>query len=210
MVMSPTLLDNAPKQHDSGPGTRDSGLRVPAEGAADEVDAFPNPAAAAMLPAELLQPGEIIILLLKPSPWFIVLVPMKMLIGIALGTGVLAALQGMAPIGFSQQQIVVLGFALGGVRVFWQFLEWLSRVYVLTDQRVIRVMGVLRISIFETPLQRIQHTEIVVSVRERLLGLGSIAFATSGTGGYEAYWLMIQKPLEVHQKIVQTLNRYRR
>jgi len=96
------------------------------------------------------------------------------------------------------------------LRLFWQFLEWLSRVYVLTDRRVVAVAGVLRVRVFEAPLQQVQHTNLLLSLRERLFGLGTVAFATAGTAIAEAYWLMLADPLEVHRKIVQTLNRYRR
>lgn len=195
------------EHHNPEPATRPpQPLRAEGVTDTDEVPA----AAAAMLPAELLQPGEIIILLLKPSPWFIVLSPLKHLAMIALVTFGVLVLKSYTPIGFSQRDIVLLGVAAATLRLFWQFLEWLSRVYVLTDQRVIRVMGVLRVSVFETPLQQIQHTNLLFSIRERLVGLGTIAFATAGTAGYEAFWVMISRPLDVHQKVVQTLRRYRR
>jgi uncharacterized membrane protein YdbT with pleckstrin-like domain len=95
------------------------------------------------------------------------------------------------------------------VRLFWQFLEWLSRVYVLTDRRVIRVRGVWRVRVFEALLKNIQHTTVERSMRERLLGLGTIGFATSGTAFTEASWRMVARPLEVHQIVVQTIGRYR-
>ena len=195
-----TLTQENPKLDRRAEGVSDGGA---------DAEELP-PAAAVMLPAELLQPGEIIILLLKPSPWFIVLGPLKTLAALALTTLGLVALQFYVPLGFTQRESVLLGMAVIGLRVFWQFLEWLSRVYVLTDQRVIRIMGVLRISIFESPLQQIQHTSLLFSIRERLIGLGTIAFATAGTGAYEAFWLMVDNPLEVHQKVVETLRRYRR
>ena len=60
---------------------RGEGLPVRAEEATPEADGDVIAArAAAMLPTELLQPNEIIILLLKPSPWFIVLAPLKTLV----------------------------------------------------------------------------------------------------------------------------------
>jgi uncharacterized membrane protein YdbT with pleckstrin-like domain len=203
----PATLDNPPPKP-----TRSSVLVRRAEGVR-EGEPVPPPMAA-MLPAELLQPGEIIILLLKPSPWFIVLSPLKALVGIALATlALLVAYEAGIPLPkqlAQREAIVLLGASLLVLRLFWQFLEWLSRVYVLTDQRVIRVMGVLRVSVFETPLQQVQHTTLLFSIRERLFGLGTIGFATAGTGTYEAFWNMLNKPLEVHQKVVQTLRRYRR
>ena len=165
----------------------------------------------AMLPAELLQPGEIIILLIKPSPLFILLVPMRfiavvllcaLLIGQLLSRGI--------NLGMDQHDLIIATLAVLGLRLFWQMLDWLSQVYVLTDQRIIRVMGVLNVQVFECPLQKIQQTDLILPLIQRLFWLGSIGFATAGTAAHEAYWLMIAKPLEVHNKIVQTLRRYRR
>ena len=69
--------------------------------------------------------------------------------------------------------------------------------------------GVLRVAIFETALKDIQHTECFFSIRERLLGLGTITFATSGTAMIEAMWRMVADPMQVHQTVVKTLSRYR-
>ena len=207
----PTTLLEKPRRSrpDSRLGTRDTGLARRAEGVTDGADDV-APATAAMLPAELLQPGEIIILLLKPSPWFILLSPLKTLLFIALATFTLIAVRQAGYVGMPQAQIVLLGLATAVLRLFWQFLDWLSRVYVLTDQRVIRVMGVMRVSVFECPLSQIQNTNLLFSIRERFFGLGTIAFATAGTGGYEAFWVMLAKPMDVHQKVVQAIRRYRR
>ncbi|MEX2387106.1 MAG: PH domain-containing protein, partial [Phycisphaeraceae bacterium] len=166
--------------------------------------------AAAMLPIELLQPGEIIILLLKPSPWFIVLAPLKTLVVLVLLVIAAGAVNTQFNLGVDPRDLVLVGVGLVGARLFWQFLEWLSRVYVLTDQRVIRVRGVLRVYVFEARLREIQHTELLFSLRERFFGLGTLGFATAGTAAAEAYWQMIAQPLDVHQKVVETLRRYRR
>lgn len=175
-------------------------------------DAAPSPPqavqAVALLPPELLQPDEIIILLLKPSPWFIVLAPLRFLA--ITGILVLAALWLVVPQGWLDEgNIVLLGAAAAVARVFWQFLVWLSHVYVLTDRRIIRVQGVTRVSVFETSLKQVQHTTAHYSIRERLFGLGSIGFATAGTAVIDAWWQMVAKPLEVHQQITRALARYR-
>lgn len=171
-----------------------------------------DPRIAAMLPAELLQPGETIILLIKPSPWFILLEPLRAVM-VLLTLMVLTAWLGRRDLLptqlIGQRDLILLCIGLLGIRLFWQFLEWLSRVYVLTDRRVVRVQGVLRVFVFETALKNVQHTNASFSVRERLMGLGTISFATSGTAFTEATWRMVAHPLEVHRIVVQTLQRYR-
>jgi uncharacterized membrane protein YdbT with pleckstrin-like domain len=195
----------SPRAARSAPGTVQR-----AEGLGPGADQAVARRAAAMLPGELLQPSEIIILLLKPSPLFIILAPLRTLVTLAVLTlGVLAANAQFA-LGWPRRDILLIGIGVIGLRLFWQFLEWLSRVYVLTDQRVIRVRGVLRVSVFETRLEQIQHTDTQFSVRERLFALGTVTFATAGTGVIEAAWTMIAKPLEVHRTVVRTIRRYRR
>lgn len=165
--------------------------------------------AAGLLPADLLQPGEIIILFLKPSPWYILLAPLASLAAMTILVLLAIQFNNWLNLGISQRDLVLLGVALVGVRLFWQFLEWLSRIYVLTDRRIIRIKGVLRVQVFETPLKNIQHTYALFSLRERLFGLGTMAFTTAGTAFIEATWEMVARPLQVHKQIVQTLNRYR-
>jgi len=162
-----------------------------------------------LLPPQLLQSGEVIVLLLKPSLWFILLESLGTLTLISLILVAGIAMDNADLVDISQRDLVLLAVGVTAVRLFWQFLEWLSRVYVLTDLRVIRVKGVLRVQVFETALKNIQHTTTLFSLRERFFGLGTIAFATAGTGGHEAAWSMVARPLEVNQVVIQTLNRYR-
>lgn len=167
--------------------------------------------ASAMLPAELLQPGEIIILLIKPSPLFILLVPIRFIAVVMLCTVLALQLQSRGfNLGLDRHDLIIAALAIIGVRLFWQMLDWLSHIYVLTDQRIIRIMGVLNVHVFECPLQKIQQTDLILPLIQRLFWLGSIGFATAGTAAHEAYWLMVARPLEVHKKIVETLRRYRR
>ena len=172
-----------------------------------------TPEAAIFLPTQLLQPGELIILLIKPSAWFIVLECLRTLTVIAiLAAGALWVVRqgwGWGWVEIAPRDIMLLAIGAAGVRLFWQFLEWLSRVYVLTDRRVIRVRGVIRVHVFEAALKQIQHTELNFSLRERMFALGSITFSTAGTGLPEASWQMVNTPLEVHQTILRTLHRYR-
>ncbi|MEM6258712.1 MAG: PH domain-containing protein [Planctomycetota bacterium] len=165
----------------------------------------------AMLPAQLLQPGEIIILLIKPSPLYILLVPLRFIAITLLCALLLGQLKTRGiSLGLDRHDLVIAALAVIGGRLFWQLLDWLGQVYVLTDQRIIRVMGVLNVQVFECPLQKVQQTDLILPLIQRVFWLGSIGFATAGTAVHEAYWLMVAKPLEVHAKIVETLRRYRR
>ena len=204
--MTPTATEPPPHKHPSAKASPPHRL---AEGLTGETGADEAAArAAGMLPAELLQPGEIIVLLLKPSPWFILLAPLRTLTGIVVLAMAVDIANSYLSLGMSRQNTLLAALTLLLFRLFWQFLEWLSRVYVLTDRRIITVAGVIRVRVFETSLQNIQHTSMLFSLRERLLGLGTIAFATAGTAISETFWLMITSPLTVHQKIIQTLSRY--
>ncbi len=179
------------------------------EGAEPDVGEIAGQDTGALLPAQLLQPGELIILMIKPSPLYILLAPLRTLAIIVVLALIIDQLTRFGAMHISRQDIVLATVILVGLRLFWQFLEWVSRVYVLTDRRIIRVKGVVRVEVFEAALKQVQHTEAIFTLRERLFGLGSISFATAGTAIPEAFWHMLAKPLDVHQTVVRTLERYR-
>jgi hypothetical protein len=164
----------------------------------------------AALPADLLQDDEVVILLLRPSPLFIVLGALGSLAVIAMLTLFLAYLSAFPWIPWTDEVAFALGAAGTAARLVWQALEWWSRVYVLTDRRLIRRMGVVRVAVFEAPLSRIQHTSVFQRLRERLFGLGTLGFATAGSDVYEAFWVMIARPFAVHRAVVEAMNRYGR
>lgn len=164
---------------------------------------LPLDRAEAMVPADLLQGGEIVILLLKPSPLYILLAAaghLALIVGVVLGLGYFGVL--------TDRETMVLMVGLVSARLIWQFFEWLSRLYILTDRRVIRIRGVLRVLVFEAQLKQLQHTQSSFSIRERLFALGTISFSTAGTGLPEAYWVMLRQPLAVHRQVIQAINRY--
>ncbi|HWB18950.1 MAG TPA: PH domain-containing protein [Phycisphaerales bacterium] len=163
---------------------------------------------------ELLQEGEIIILLLRPSLLYIPLSCFGGLIFILLITFALAYISRIAhalpsvTIGWTDRQAFSLGIGLFALRLGWQVLEWFSRIYILTDRRIITRSGVLRVNVFQTSLKNIQHTSVIVRLRERIFGLGCIAFATAGSDVFDSFWVVIRRPFVVHRKIVDTIRRY--
>ena len=101
-----------------------------------------------------------------------------------------------------------LGVGLAVIRLSWQTLDWYNRIFVLTDQRVLRRMGVLRVSVFQAKLKDIQHTGVFMRLRERACGLGTIGFATSGSDVFDALWIMVRQPFAVHKTVVEAIKRY--
>lgn len=176
---------------------------------AGEAAGLPAERAQTMLPAELIQDDEVVILLLRPSPLYIVLSSGGSLVAIALVALLLAYLARSFPrVGWTDTQAFGLGVGLAALRLGWQSLDWWSRVFVLTDRRVLRRMGVLRVAVFETELRNIQHTSVLRSLRERLFGLGTIGFATAGSDVFEAFWVMLAQPFTVHKVVVEAIHRY--
>ncbi len=161
---------------------------------------------------QLVRDDEIIILMIRPSILFVLLPTIGMLLAILAITMALAFLAAKFPqvVGWSETSAFALGVILIVLRLGWQFLDWATRVYVLTDRRVIRRMGVLRVSVFEASLSNIQHTSVFVRFRERVFGLGSIGFATSGSDVFDAFWVMVRNPFVVHATVVRAIERYGR
>jgi hypothetical protein len=153
------------------------------------------------VPAHLLNEGEQIILAIKPSLWFIVFrsAPLILILFLfLLGFGYFFPVESLG--GWSRtihQGVAIVIF----LQLLSAVLQWTSRLYVLTDRRIMRVRGIVNIDVFECPLMKIQNTYITLAWYERLFGLGTILFATAGTAGLEAAWQNISQPLEVHELI---------
>jgi hypothetical protein len=162
-------------------------------------------APADLLPAQLLDGDEIVIFAVKPSLWFVLFTSARWL----LIMGLLIAASGwldMVP-GLNRQLVVKAALALGGARVGFALLQWVSRLYVLTNRRIMRLRGIFNVDLFECQLNKIQNTYLTMSWYERPAGLGTIAFATAGTGGIEASWTNVNNPLELHERVRSAIHR---
>jgi len=203
-------LTDSPPAHGPRPPLRHAADRCASE-SPEPVLGVSVDRAATMLPADLLHGDETIILLLKPSPWYILLSCLETVVIIALICVLALWTQSLSGVTWYEPRAMI-GFCalLAAVRIGWQAMEWLSRLYVLTDRRVIRVMGVFRVLVYQAPLRQIQHTQAIFTIRERLFGLGTISFSTSGSAFVEAYWTMVRRPVAVHRRILQVISRYGR
>jgi len=159
-----------------------------------------------LLPSDLLIDDEQIVFVIKPSLWTIAFLCFRTVL-IAVVVAMLALFAGpLLELGRWSMPVVQGCIVVVLVRMVFAFLQWLSRTYVLTDKRVIRIRGVLTIDIFQCSLVRIQNTFLVLTLPQRLLGLGSIVFATAGTGSVEAVWQHVKTPLDIHHQIIHAIS----
>lgn len=159
----------------------------------------------AMVPAQILQEDEVVLLLTKPSLFYIFyssfpFVPAVLLLGIILGQ--IATAEGF----FTQHMVVWTTALLCVSRLIWALLVWTSHVYMLTNRRLVTIKGVVNVHMFQAPLRRIQKTDVYRSLGQRIFGAGTIGFSTAA-GGVESTWVMVNRPLEINEQIVAAINK---
>lgn len=183
--------------------------RLNAEGSAGAVNApavpLRRPSLATLLAGHILQDGEVVILIVKPSLWFLVLssLPFAAVASILL----LWLLISTHPSNRETVAYVEAAMAVAFGRVMWAILQWMGRFYILTDLRILRLGGVFTIELFDCPLRKIARTRVVASTLERLLRTGTIeVIPQEGSWGL-GNWQTVGQPMQMHEQIVATINR---
>ncbi len=157
---------------------------------------------AALLSRHILRDGELVLLILKPSLWFIVLGAMRFAAGVLI---VIIATRLWLP--RASLRAAEVGVFLIAARVMWVVLQWMGRLYVLTDMRVLRLSGVFNIDIFDCPLRKVGQTRMYRSFRERVLRLGSIEIIPADDACPPGEWRTIKRPEKVLETIQATVRR---
>ncbi|MBC8108371.1 MAG: PH domain-containing protein [Anaerolineae bacterium] len=160
---------------------------------------------AALFSGHVLQDGELILLLIKPSWWFILVSSLKF-IGVVLILMITAALLDHQLPGRNSVYQELGLFVLAG-RVMWAALQWMGRLYILTDLRIVRLSGVFNVEIFDCPLRKVARTRLHRTVRERLTGVGTIEIIPSDEKLPISYWNTVAKPQQVHEQILAAVSR---
>ncbi len=159
--------------------------------------------------ASMLEPGEIIVATFRPSLLWIALRSARGVL-IALAAAALgAAASGWAGLGW-ETPIAQLGIAVAAARTAAGGAEWASRVYVLTDRRVLRRRGVLAPTVYSANLNALRRVELEQDRVDRLLRTGTVTFSTRTEGRWEAAWVMVPRAREVHELVEATRRRYGR
>lgn len=164
--------------------------------------------AANFVPAEILDGGEIIILAIKPSLWYVVIKSSRWIVGMVL---TLLALHWLDPraLPISEAVITQAAVALTGARVGLALMQWVSRLYILTNRRILRLTGIFNVDLFECQLTKIQSTFLTMAWYERILKIGTISFATAANG-IGCSWTHVNNPLELHERVRSAIHRAQR
>lgn len=158
----------------------------------------------AMLARHILRDGEVVLLVLKPSFWFIILSSLRFIAIVSI-----LALGAIAWEGRHNREwfyIEAAIFLLAG-RIMWAVLQWMGRLYILTDMRVVRLSGVLKLEIFDCALRKIARTQVTTSVKERVCGTGSVEIVPSDEACPAGVWQTVRRPAEVNELIVSAMNK---
>ena len=137
-------------------------------------------------PRELLTSDETVLLEIKPSPVPFVIAPalaMSALIVVFLiGFASLAVVS--VPLAIRTCGVPLVVFAILLVLTsFLGYLTWRNTYFAVTDKRVLQKSGLIGMNAFDAPLSSIQNVTLMQPFFFKLFGIGTIVFATSGTGG---------------------------
>lgn len=160
---------------------------------------------ATLLASHILRDGELVILILRPSLWFVLLSSLRFL-GVVL-LGMIAAKVYDAHLPGPNHDYQELGVWLMIGRLMWASLQWMGRLYILTDMRLLSLSGVLHVEVFDCPLRKVARTRLLRNLPDRVLGVGSIEIAPQDESLPFGMWQTVAQPKEVHEQILATLRR---
>jgi hypothetical protein len=179
----------------------------PSEGGAAAAMAPPAtaPPLATLLTRHILSDGELILLILKPSMWYILLSSLRFIAVVLILTIAAHMFDERLP---STTIVYVEGaiFLIAG-RIMWAVLQWMGRLYILTDMRIVRIAGVFSVDVYDCPLRRVARTRLIATVKERLLRLGSIEIIPQDSSFPIGLWQTVPRPIEVNEQIVAAMDK---
>jgi hypothetical protein len=162
---------------------------------------------AALLTRHVLRDGELVLLTLRPSLWFIPLSSLRFIAVVLLF--MLAGRVFDQQLPYSARFYIETGVFLIAGRLTWALVQWMGRLYVLTDLRILAISGVFAAHIFECALRKVARTRLVYTMRERVLGLGSLEIIPQDDEAPVGLWQMIARPRRVHERVLSAIRRAR-
>lgn len=167
--------------------------------AAAAADAPAATSLATLLTRHILRDGELVVLILKPSIWFVLLSSVKSIAAVLIF--MIAAKVFDQHLPYNPFVYVETGIFLIAARLMWAIQQWTARLYVLTDMRILRIAGVFNVSIFDCPLRKVSQVRLASNLRERLCGVGSIEITPRDEFCPAGVWQTIPRPHEILEHV---------
>lgn len=158
-----------------------------------------------LLPEQLLTDGEVIILAVKPSGWFVLLASWPVLAIAAMAGVAMGLLRTAGP--YQAALLVCVGVVC--LRIVVACFQWMGLVYVLTNKRVMRICGLVRTDSVSCRLTEINQVELSRSPLEGPLGIGSLYFQSTERSVEQAAWINVAGPDELLKTINDAIQRAR-
>ncbi len=157
------------------------------------------------LPADLkasIGEDERVLFAVRPGLLFIVATSWRTIAVLGIAGVIFFAVPGLQ---WRWGPLVSVVFALA--RLGWALAVWWNVRAVLTDRRVCVASGVFRRAVTSLKLEHIQHVALSKLFVERLLGLGTVAMFSSGSGYADVVWPMLNTPGSVQALLRETIQR---
>lgn len=179
----------------------------PLESAVAEASSVAAPAKKMTAAASLeLREDEIVQLSIRPSLWFIPLYSLKLVLAMALLAAFVAVYaQGRASLAVTVTLLVIVLAVLSIVLA--ATLQWASRLYVLTNRRVMQFRGVFSVEVAECGLKQIAQTRLQLAWFQPLLRLGSIQMTPKNQDKPAIVWEHVARPDEVHEILERAIRK---
>ncbi len=159
-----------------------------------------------LTPESLLRGNELVILMVRPSLWYIVATSFRFC-GIVILLGILTIHTGIFGDLLLPKTTLIISAALVGIRVIYALMEWTSHLYLLTTCRIVTIKGARHPTIFEAGLAHISEARLIEPAMQNLLGLGSIGFAVGKDIDPGSLWEWIPNARRIHQQIQAAISK---
>ena len=92
-------------------------------------------------------------------------------------------------------------FGLGLLFIVYALLDRNTKLYTLTNKRVMSKVGIISRKIHEVGVRDIRNINVKQGILERLFGLGTVEIASAGTAGVEISFAGIKDPMRARDLI---------
>ena len=168
--------------------------------------AIPAVPAEQFVPSGVLQDGEVVLLAIKPSGWFVPLVSWPVLVLSAIASlSVYVVYKFSGSITIVQNTAVVICLIASCVRIIFGIAQWLGRMYILTNRRMLWVQGIFRTDVKGWYLRDIRRLIVSSARADQMLGIASLSIIVGEDQTPIEAWTHIARPVEVHGIVNQAI-----